>query len=60
MDKKRVHEILDNKEIRDIYYNDEPVWIQEIHGNQVKVGFMNSSDTRDLYIDDLYEKNLYN
>ena len=60
MDKKRVYEILENKKIHDVYYNDEPVWIQEVHGNHAKVGFMNSSDTKDLFIDDLYEKNLYN
>ncbi len=58
MDKKRICEIVKNKEIKDIYYHDEPIWVQEIHGNIAKVGFMNSSDTKDLYIDDLYERNL--
>lgn len=60
MTNKRVCEILRNKEIKEIYYNEQPVWIQEIHGDKATVGFMNSNDTKDLYIDDLYEKNLYN
>jgi len=58
MDKKRICEIVKNKEIRDIYYNDEPIWIQEVHGNIAKVGFMGSPDTKDIYINDLYERNL--
>lgn len=60
MTNKRVSEILRSKDIKEIYYNEEPVWIQELHSNKVTVGFMNSNDTKDLYVDDLYEKNLYN
>ena len=60
MDKKRLNEIITNKEIKDIYYNDEPVWVQEVNGDMAKVGFINSANTRDIYINDLYEKNLYN
>ena len=59
MNKKRIYEILQNKEIKDIYYNDEPVWIQEVHGNVAKVGFLNFTDYQDIHIDDLYEKNLF-
>lgn len=60
MDKKRVMEILKSKDIKDIYYNDQPVWIQEVHGDIAKVGFLNSNNTKDLYINELYERNLYN
>lgn len=55
MDKKRIYDIVNNKEIKDIYYHDEPVWIQEVYGDVAKVGFLNSSGSMDLYIDDLYE-----
>ena len=55
MDKKRAYEIISNKEIKDIYYHDEPVWIQELNGDIAKVGFMNSFDTKDIYINDLNE-----
>lgn len=60
MDIKRINEILKSKKISEIYYNEQPVWVQELHGNTARVGFINSSSTKDLYINDLYEKNLYN
>ena len=60
MTNKRICGILRNKEIKDIYYNEQPVWIQEVHGNKATVGFLNSSETKDLYVNDLYEDDLYN
>ena len=60
MTNKRVCEILKNKDIKEIYYNDQPVWIQEVHGNKATVGFVGSNDTKDLYIKELYEANQYN
>ncbi len=60
MTNKRINDILKSKEIKEIYYNEQPVWIQELHGNTAKVGYINSGNTEDLYIDDLYEKDLYN
>ena len=50
MTNKRVCEILKNKDIKEIYYNDQPVWIQEVHGNKATVGFVGSNDTKDLYV----------
>lgn len=60
MTSKRVCEILKNKKIKEIYYNEQPVWVQEVHGNKATVGFVDSNKTQDLYVNDLYEKNLYN
>lgn len=60
MTNKRICEILKDKKINEVYYNEQPIWIQEIHGNKATVGFVNSDETKDLYVDDLYEKNLYN
>lgn len=60
MDAKRIREILKNKEKCDIYYNDNPVWLQEINDNIATVGFIDGSGDKDVYIEDLYEKNLYN
>ena len=57
MTNKRVCEILKNKDIKEIYYNDQPIWIQEVHGNKATVGFVGSNDTKDLYIKELYEAN---
>ena len=40
MTNKRISEILQGKEIKEIYYNEQPVWVQELHGNTAKVGFL--------------------
>lgn len=60
MDLNRVNFILKNKEKSDVFYDDRPVWIQEVNDNIAKVGFIDNFEERDVYIEDLYEKNLYN
>ena len=55
MNRKRVREIVENPEILDIYYHDDPVWIQQTQQDTAKVGFMNGT-TQDVFIEDLYEK----
>lgn len=62
MDLKRVRYILDNKEKRDVFYDDRPVWIQGIdaYNAVAKVGFIDNFEEKDIQIDDLYEKDLYN
>ena len=60
MDIKRVHSILENKEKCEVFYNERPVWIQGITDNVAKVGFIDNFEEKDVFIDDLYERNLYN
>lgn len=60
MNKKRVFEILENREIKDVYYEDRPVWIQEVNKNVAKVGFIDNNQEKDVFVEDLYEINLYN
>ena len=60
MTNKRISEILQGKVIKENYYNEQPVWVHYVHWYTAKVGFLNSDSTKDLYIDDLYEKDLYN
>ena len=57
-----VHSILNNKEKCDIFYDERPVWIQGITNNNdvAKVGFVDNFEEKDVFIEDLYEKNLYN
>ena len=58
MDIKRVQAILDNKEKKDIFFEDRPVWIQELAQDKAKVGFIDNFEERDVYIKDLYERDL--
>lgn len=60
MNLQRMHEILNNKEKCDVFYNERPVWIQEINDNIARIGFIDTSEEKDVYIEDLYERDLYN
>lgn len=56
----RVQHILNNKEKVDIFYDERPVWIQGVNTDIAKVGFIDNFEERDVFIEDLYERNLYN
>ena len=60
MDLNRIHSILNNKEKTDVLYNERPVWIQGVKENIAKVGFIDTFEEKDVFIQDLYERNLYN
>lgn len=62
MDIKRIHYILDNKQKCDIFYDERPVWIQGVddYHSIAKVGFVDNFEEKDIHIDDLYERDLYN
>ena len=60
MNLERIQAMLKNKEKTDVYYEDRPVWVQEIHDNIAKIGFIDSNEEKDVYIEDLYENDLYN
>ena len=62
MNIKKIHSILNNKEKCDIFYDERPVWVQGIneHTDTAKVGFIDNFEEKDVYIEDLYEKDLYN
>jgi len=56
MNRERISEILSNKAINEVYYNEKPIWIQEVKNDIAKIGFLDGSQERNVYIDDLYEK----
>lgn len=58
MNIERVYEIINNREICDVYYQKHPVWIQEIQNNVAKIGFMDLNEEKSIDISDLHEKNL--
>ena len=62
MDLQRVHSILNNKEKSDVFYDERPVWIQgdDEKRDIAKVGFVDNFEEKDVYIEDLYEKDLFN
>ena len=55
MDIDRVQAILNNKEKREIFYDDRPVWIQELAQDRAKVGFVDNFEEKDVNISDLKE-----
>lgn len=55
MNVQRVNEILKNKEKCDVFYEDKPVWIQEINNNVATVGFIDGSGDKDVRVEALYE-----
>lgn len=60
MKASKIYEILQNKQKVDIFYNERPVWVQEINNDIAKVGFIDNFEEKNVRIEDLYEKNLYN
>ncbi|MBQ2937946.1 MAG: H-type small acid-soluble spore protein [Clostridia bacterium] len=62
MNLERIHHILNNKLKCDIFYDERPVWIQGIDDSNdvAKIGFVDNFEEKDVYIEDLYERNLYN
>lgn len=57
MDYERITYILNNDNKYDIFYEDRPVWIQELDSNnqKAKIGFVDNFEERDVFIKDLYE-----
>lgn len=60
MNKQRLYDIINNKEIHEILYNEKPVWVQKVNDNIATIGFLDDSYIKDVYIEDLYENDLYN
>lgn len=58
MDINRVQAVLNNKEKTDIFYDDRAVWIQELNNDTAKVGFVDNFEEKDVFIKDLYERDL--
>lgn len=58
MNYQRINEILANKEKCDVFYEDKLVWIQELNNNIAKIGFIDGSDDKDVYIEDLHENTI--
>lgn len=60
MNINRAHDLLNNREKIDVFYDERPVWIQEVNNNVARVGFIDNFEEKDVYVEELYEKDLYN
>ena len=49
MKESRANAIINNPKITEIYYNGNPVWIQEINNHMAKIGFLNGSSERNIF-----------
>ena len=60
MDISRVNDILSNDDKYDVFYQNRLVWIQGVdnNNNMAKIGFVDTFEERDVFINDLYERNL--
>lgn len=60
MNLERINMILNNNEKFDIYYDERAVWVQGINENEqiAKVGFIDNFEEKDVFIKDLYERDL--
>ena len=58
MNLERIYSILNNKEKCDVFYDNRAVWIQGVNDNMAKVGFVDNFEEKDVFIKDLYERNL--
>ena len=57
MNYERINYILNNDNKFDIFYEDRPVWIQELYSSnqKAKIGFVDNFEEKDVFIRDLYE-----
>ena len=53
---ERAQEIFNSYKIYDVYFENEPVWIQEINNNFAKIGFIQNKVDKNIEISNLYEK----
>ena len=58
MDRQKINEILNNNIINEVFYNEKPIWIQEVENDIAKIGFLDGSQEKNVYITDLYEKEI--
>ena len=59
MNRERVNEILNHRSLSEVFYNEKPVCIQNVHDDIATIGFLDGSKEKKVYIEDLYESNLY-
>jgi len=59
MDKRKIFEIMKDQQKHDVLYENKAVWIQEVNDDIATIGFLDGSSEKNVYIEDLYEPELY-
>ena len=59
MDKERIFEIMKQQHMYDVLYEEKPIWIQEVNDDVATIGFLDGTNEKNVYIEDLYEPELY-
>ena len=52
MNRERVNEILNHRSLSEVFYNEKPVWIQNVHDDIATIGFLDGSKEKKVYIED--------
>lgn len=55
MDNKRAKEIVESLGVIEVLHNGDPVWIENINGNEAKVTYIEDDRTADVPINQLIE-----
>lgn len=59
MNKERIFEIMKNRQSHDVLYEEKSVWVQDVKDDVATIGFLDGSKEKNVYIEDLYERDLY-
>lgn len=55
MDVKRAHDIVNSLGVIEVLYQGEPIWIEDIHGNQARIDFLERRHKAEVPVRDLAE-----
>ena len=48
MNKQRLNEILNHRQLSEVFYEEKPVWIQEVNDDIAKIGFLDGSPEKSV------------
>jgi H-type small acid-soluble spore protein len=55
MDVKRAHDIVNSLGVVEVLYQGEPIWIEQLHGDQARVEFLDRRQRAQVPIAELFE-----
>ncbi|MGI6436064.1 MAG: H-type small acid-soluble spore protein [Syntrophomonadaceae bacterium] len=55
MDVRRAHDIVNSLGVIEVLYQGEPIWIENLHGDQAMIEFLNSPTRAEVAVAELFE-----